>query len=114
MADRGFEIGHLLPDGVTLVIPSFMNGQAQLTTSKVRVHVERITQRVKLFRILAEVFQLRMKPSLDMIWKVCGYLVNFISHYNLQNYRPRTMERDQRILWMLKNLLHLSLHHLNF
>ena len=30
-ADRCFEISHLLPDGVTLVIPSFMNGQAQLT-----------------------------------------------------------------------------------
>eukprot|EP00117_Sycon_ciliatum_P015780 scpid88479/ scgid15497/ Putative nuclease HARBI1; Harbinger transposase-derived nuclease len=56
MADRGFLIGDLLPDGVSLVTPSFMEDRPQLPLpeeaasrklSSCRIHVERIIRRIK-------------------------------------------------------------------
>ena len=86
MADRGFDVADILPRGTHLFMPSFMDQRPQLpkheeTQSRgiasARVHVERIIRRVKCFRILSEVFPLKMKSSLDMIWQVCVRLANF-------------------------------------
>jgi len=62
MADRGFTISNnLVPFGVTLHVPAFLNGREQFATSEViesqtiaafRIHVECAMQRVKRFRIL--------------------------------------------------------------
>ena len=56
MADREFDIEADMPDGVSLNIPPFLNGQPQLSVqdeaktrkiASVRVHVERAIARVK-------------------------------------------------------------------
>ena len=86
MADRGFEIEDILPKGVTLVSPSFMEKRPQLPVKEevhsrqvaaARIHVERVIRRIKTFRILSGLFPLKMKPSLDMVWQVCARLSNF-------------------------------------
>ena len=60
MAERGFDIEADMPDGVSLNIPPFLNGQPQLSEqdeaqtrkiASVRVHVERAIARVKAYRI---------------------------------------------------------------
>ena len=86
MADHGFEIEDILPKGVTLVSPSFMEKRPQLPVREevlsrqvaaARIHVERVIRRIKTFRILSGLFPLKMKPSLDMVWQVCARLLNF-------------------------------------
>jgi len=60
MADKGFNIEDLLPDGVTLNIPPFKDAP-QFTAEQVnetfevataRIHVERAINRIKRFQIL--------------------------------------------------------------
>ena len=69
MTDRGFDIADDMPAGVGLNIPPFLNGASQLSlnaeneTRKVaalRVHVERAIQCIKCFRIVKNVFPLKM------------------------------------------------------
>jgi len=59
MADKGFNIGDLMPDGVTLNIPPFKDAP-EFTAEQVdetfgiasaRIHVERENIRIKNFRI---------------------------------------------------------------
>ena len=61
MADRGFDISDVLPDGVTLNIPPFKGSRSPLTTTEteetariaaVRIHVERAIGRIKNDHIL--------------------------------------------------------------
>ena len=88
MADRGFDIAEdCAKVGVTVHMPSFMEGKPQLlprdvvrakNIAKLRVHVERVIRCVKVFRILANVFPLAMAFSLEHIWQVCCYLTNFL------------------------------------
>lgn len=69
MADRGFTIKDLLkPLKVTLNIPSFLGGREQLTEEEVkeshtipsvRIHVEHAIQRVKEFKQIRNVNQIR-------------------------------------------------------
>ena len=75
MADKGFDIADDMPAGVGLNIPTFLNGASQLSlnaeneTRKVaalRVHVERAIQCIKCFKILKNVFPLKM--SSDLRW----------------------------------------------
>jgi hypothetical protein len=72
MADRGFLISGILSDmGVKLHMPSFKETErTQLTSletikseniSKVRIHVERAIQRIKIFHILDGGVKLSMK-----------------------------------------------------
>ena len=87
MADRGFTLEDDLPEGISLNIPPFLNGEPQLSLSSenetrqiasVRVHVERAIERVKNFKILQSTFPLSVAPELNNIWVICNYLVNFL------------------------------------
>jgi len=64
MADRGFNIADILPDGVSLNVPPRMNDSGQLTESErttirriasIRIHVERAMERIKNYLILHEI-----------------------------------------------------------
>ena len=83
MADKGFTIRDILPEGVTLNIPSFLvNGQFtqeevnnNRLISRARIHVERSIQRLKVFRILQYIPHQFMKNA-NKILKVCVCLTN--------------------------------------
>ena len=86
MADRGFDIENEMPPGVGLNIPPFLDGAPQLSlqdevkTRKIaslRVHVERTIQRIKSYKILSNVFPLKMSSDLNKIWVICSYLTLF-------------------------------------
>lgn len=87
MADRGFLIDeYLAKKKVKLNIPPFMGGKSQLSPreeeetrriASVRIHVERVIQRVKNFRILKYIFANSMANDLNKIWVICCFLVNF-------------------------------------
>ena len=87
MADRGFDIEADMPNGVSLNIPPFLNGQPQLSAedeaktrkiAAVRVHVERAIARIKTYRILHQVVPLTLAENLEHIWSVCSYLTLFL------------------------------------
>ena len=87
MADRGFTICDQLNEvGVELNIPPFLDGQKQLTSSKVqegrsiaslRIHIERAIGRIKNFSILKSPLPLSMARIANQIVTVCALLVNF-------------------------------------
>ena len=65
MADKGFIVQHILDDyGVRIDTSVKLEGKKQFTeedvhnrkNSQVRVHVERAIRRIKVFRILQEIF----------------------------------------------------------
>lgn len=84
LADKGFTIHSLLPDGVSLNIPPFLSSKAQFTKqeaqmcakiARARIHVERANERIKNFEILSHV-EANYRPLIDKIFKVCCCLVN--------------------------------------
>ena len=86
MPDRGFDIENDIPAGVGLNIPPFLNGAPQLSLSDetetrkiaaLRVHVERAIGRIKNFKIIKNVFPLKMSSDLNKIWIICSYLTLF-------------------------------------
>ncbi|XP_066304508.1 putative nuclease HARBI1 [Branchiostoma lanceolatum] len=86
MADRGFEIADILPQGVTLNIPPFKGSRDALSPSEVqetmdiasvRIHVERAIGRIKNFHILDGVMPITLFPHADQLFTVCAYLTNF-------------------------------------
>ena len=87
MADRGFDIADILPEGVALNISQLKGIQDQLTaeeseetarTAAVRIHVERAIGRVKCYHILNGVIPLSLSPLINQIFTVCCYLTNFL------------------------------------
>ena len=87
MADRGFDISNILPDGVTLNIPPFKGSRSQLIAAEteetariaaVRIHVERAIGRIKNYHILDGVIPLSVTPVTDQIFNVCSHLTNFV------------------------------------
>ena len=89
MADRGFNIRHLLlQKGATLNIPAYSKGknlsQKAVTRSRriatVRIHVERAIRRMKCFKILSGVIPLKVRFSLNQILTVVSVLSNFDKH----------------------------------
>ena len=99
MADRGFDIEDDMPDGVTLNSSPFLNGAPQSSVSDesetrkiaaVRVHVERVIERIKRFRILKNVLPLSMASELNKIWIVCSYLTLFHAPLKEQCHAVRT------------------------
>ena len=85
MADRGFNIIHLLlPKGATLNIPSFSHGKRlskkavtrSMKIATVRIHVERAIRRMKTFRILSGVIPIRLRFQLDQIITIVSVLCN--------------------------------------
>ncbi|XP_060579364.1 uncharacterized protein LOC132736278 isoform X2 [Ruditapes philippinarum] len=87
MADRGFDIKNILPKGVELNIPPFLNGRNQLSASEVketmdiasvRIHVEREIGRIKNYHILDGVMPLSLSHIAGQIVSVVAYLTNFL------------------------------------
>jgi hypothetical protein len=87
MADRGFDIENLMPEGVTLNIPPFMGDRPQLSLedeiktrkiASVRIHVERLIRRIKTYRILQSTLPINMSAEFNKIWVICCYLTNFL------------------------------------
>ena len=86
MADRGFTVADLFePIGVRLVLPSFLNGQEQLSVEDTvtsqqiaaeRVHVEGQIQRLKCFQIFSQPIPLKMVGSANQLVTVCAILCN--------------------------------------
>ena len=89
MADKGFEIQHLLTGlGVQLNISPFRQGQRQFTPDEVmkpkkvaavRIHVERAIQRMKQFKLLSGVMP-------NCLWDVAEQTVFVV--VNLRNFQP--------------------------
>lgn len=84
LADKGFLIKDLLPNGVSLNIPPFLT-TAQFTDQQViqtrtiaraRIHVERAIRRVKCFSILHSIPK-SLASQASNIFQVCGALTNF-------------------------------------
>lgn len=84
IADKGFLIQDILPEGVSLNIPPFLS-TPQFTEyqvyetkriARVRIHVERAIRRIKCFSILDRVSQ-SFIPHISIIFQVCAALTNF-------------------------------------
>lgn len=85
LADKGFTIHKLLPQGVHLNIPPFLTSKLQYTTSEVqlcrkiaksRIHVERANERIKNYEILRHIpHQFRYIST--KVFQLCCVLVNF-------------------------------------
>ena len=86
LADRGFLIDEELAcRGASLAIPSFTRGVKQLSMkdveqsrrlARVRVHVERMMERLKNFRILAGILPLSLVPHADNILMISSAISN--------------------------------------
>ena len=86
MADRGFNIRHLLlPQKATLNIPAFTHGKVlshkavrrSKKIASVRIHVERTIQRMKTFKILSGIIPLKFRFLLRQITTSVASLCNF-------------------------------------
>lgn len=85
MVDRGFTIQDLVePMGVNLIIPSFLQGRSQLSPEEIvlsqqiaseRIHVERMIQRLKTYKIL-DCIPVNLFGSANEILTVCCCLSN--------------------------------------
>lgn len=85
LADKGFTIHKLLPQGVHLNIPPFLTSKLQYTTSEVqlcrkiaksRIHVERANERIKNYEILRHIpHQFRYIST--KVFQLCCVPVNF-------------------------------------
>lgn len=84
LADKGFP--EIQVDGVITVIPPRATpGQKQFTAEQMeetrkiaadRIHVERVIQRIKVFKILQNRFRLTLLPVVDAIVQMCAVLAN--------------------------------------
>ena len=88
MTDRGFNITEDLNAlGVKLIIPCFKGrGRSQMSrgefesserVAEARIHVERIIQRIRTFKILDRPAKLSQEKILAEVFICCAYLVNF-------------------------------------
>ena len=86
LTDVGFTIEEELKKlGVALNIPAFSDGRElekeevieSQTTASVRIHVERLTARLKKFRILKMEIPLNLHGVINQVWTVCCLLCNF-------------------------------------
>ena len=76
LADKGFVIQDLVPNGVSVNIPPFLNnGSFTESEAKCRIiHVERANARLKDFKILS--FFPFLRCHADVIFQLCASLVN--------------------------------------
>ena len=84
LADKGFTIYKLLPQGLSLNIPPFLRGKSYFTPeeakmsqkiARARIHVERANERIKNFEILGHISS-NHRPLATKIFQVCCCLVN--------------------------------------
>uniref|UniRef100_A0A3Q2V8Z9 DDE Tnp4 domain-containing protein n=1 Tax=Haplochromis burtoni TaxID=8153 RepID=A0A3Q2V8Z9_HAPBU len=73
IADKGFTIWDILPDGVSLNIPPFLTNGHKISCA--RIHVERSIQRLKLFSILHHIPH-QFRKNINKILKACVWLTN--------------------------------------
>ena len=94
MADKGFDIEDILPNGVTLNIAPFMRNKEHLSieekteTRRIgsgRIHVERAIAWIKNFRILFKSFKISMGADLNKIWVICCYSFKFLPPLIIEN-----------------------------
>ena len=99
MADRGFDIASLLPDGVELNIPPFLGTRDQLEPEEVvatrriatlRIHVERAIERIKNYTITHFIPSSLMSLA-EPIITVCAFLTLFMEPL----VPPPVQEQDQ-------------------
>jgi hypothetical protein len=85
LADKGFTIHSLLPQGVSLNIPSFLRGKTQFTSEEIklcrriarsRIHVESANERIKNYNILSHIPS-HYRYMSTKIFQICCILVNF-------------------------------------
>ena len=85
MADKGFTIEDILPLGVSLNIPPFLEMSDQMSAEDVivtqeiaslRIHVERAINKVKNFLIFDGVIPLSLFGVVNQMWCVCAILCN--------------------------------------
>jgi len=84
LADKGFLLHDIMPKGVGLNIPPFLNNgkfsREQVvmtrTIARARIHVEREICRIKAFQIL-NMIPAQLRPIATIIFQVCGALTNF-------------------------------------
>ena len=83
LADKGFLLSDILPQGVSINIPPFLH-HGQLTAdeciltrkiARARIHVERAIQRLKSYRIL-QLIPHHLGQHATKIFQLCGALVN--------------------------------------
>ena len=86
LADRGF----LIEEDITsrncyMIMPSFTKGKKQLSQkevecsrqlARVRIHVERAIQRIKIFQVLNTSMQLSLVPQVNSILTICCAISN--------------------------------------
>ena len=85
MADKGFTIQDLLPLGTTLNIPPFLGHNVQMSAkdvfctqqiASVRIHVERVINRIKNYKICSGAVPLSSFGLVNQMWSVCAFLCN--------------------------------------
>ena len=86
MADRGFTIRDLLFERkVNLVLPAFTHKGGQVSDedvtatrriANVRIHVERVIRRLKVFKIISQTVPINLAHKMDKILRICAALVN--------------------------------------
>lgn len=84
LADKGFTIHSILPQGVSLNIPPFLRGKSQFTAreaqmcrkiARARIHVERANERIKNFEILSHIPH-NYRSFATKIFQLCTCLIN--------------------------------------
>ena len=90
-----------MPAVVGLNIPPFLIGASQLSLSAenetrkiaaLRVYVEKEIQRIKYFRIIKNVFSLKMSSNLNKILVICSYLTLFFPPLINNNWEISELE----------------------
>ena len=87
MADRGFDIDTIMPEGTAVNIPPFLEARRQFEENELvatrrfaslRIHVERAMERIKNFQI-THFFPASLCPLAEPIIFVCAFLT-ILSH----------------------------------
>lgn len=86
MADKWFTVEDLLPLGVSLNIPPFLEKKGKMSPEEVaetqsiaslRIHVERGINKIKNFHIWDSIVTFTMFGVVNQMWSVCAKLCNF-------------------------------------
>ena len=87
MADRGFDVGSIMPEGTNVNIPPFLGGRPQFEADELvatrriaslRIHVERAMERITNFRN-TRFIPANFCPLAQAIIHVCAFLTIFLS-----------------------------------
>ena len=85
MADRGFDLDSIMPEGTYVNIPPFLDGRKQLEhleliqtrrIASLRIHVERAIERIKNYNI-TKLITTALAPLADEVIFVCAFLTLF-------------------------------------